>query len=340
MDHMVQVAPNIFLNKNDSLFIQKYLRYHPNDDNMVYQYAKELMVKGKTEQAIQEYRRAAEMGNTSAVTYLANISKLSIPITTENTASIPAKKRGVPLWFPWMLITLGIFTLCMTFLILLSGMFMVKESRTIVVVEEETPDTKPIEEALFAYKTDHGSYPESLEDLRDYMVTVPNGVSYEKTAKGYTLNAKGNPAISLFFYPEAAKLVVEKGGETVAMYPVAYGETTGDLPMGEITQKVVNPNGGNGNFGTRGLVLAKNIAIHGTDDPSSIGKKITKGCLRMNNKDIENLYPYVHVGTPYKIVSGKAPQTSKYDSALPALLETAHELAQDETPNVTYHWRQ
>ena len=28
------------------------------------------------------------------------------------------------------------------------------------------------------------------------------------------------------------------------------------------------------------------IGIHGTDDPSSIGKDISHGCIRMNNADI------------------------------------------------------
>lgn len=39
------------------------------------------------------------------------------------------------------------------------------------------------------------------------------------------------------------------------------------------------------------------IGIHGTHDPSSIGKNVSEGCIRMNNKDIEELKKFVKIGT-------------------------------------------
>jgi lipoprotein-anchoring transpeptidase ErfK/SrfK len=39
-------------------------------------------------------------------------------------------------------------------------------------------------------------------------------------------------------------------------------------------------------------------AIHGTNRPSSIGKFISHGCIRMHNRDIVELYRMVRVGTP------------------------------------------
>jgi len=42
--------------------------------------------------------------------------------------------------------------------------------------------------------------------------------------------------------------------------------------------------------------------IHGTNDPKSIGKHVTQGCIRMHNKDIEELYILLPVGTPVKII--------------------------------------
>jgi lipoprotein-anchoring transpeptidase ErfK/SrfK len=38
-------------------------------------------------------------------------------------------------------------------------------------------------------------------------------------------------------------------------------------------------------------------AIHGTNDPGSIGGFVSFGCIRMNNRDILDLYKRVHVGT-------------------------------------------
>jgi lipoprotein-anchoring transpeptidase ErfK/SrfK len=37
--------------------------------------------------------------------------------------------------------------------------------------------------------------------------------------------------------------------------------------------------------------------IHGSTDPSSIGKQATAGCVRMHNRDVEELYAIVPVGT-------------------------------------------
>ena len=39
------------------------------------------------------------------------------------------------------------------------------------------------------------------------------------------------------------------------------------------------------------------IGIHGTHDPASIGTRASEGCIRLNNKDLETLKPYVKVGT-------------------------------------------
>jgi lipoprotein-anchoring transpeptidase ErfK/SrfK len=39
-------------------------------------------------------------------------------------------------------------------------------------------------------------------------------------------------------------------------------------------------------------------AIHGTNNPKSIGGFVSHGCIRMYNKDITKLYAMVGVGTP------------------------------------------
>ena len=40
-----------------------------------------------------------------------------------------------------------------------------------------------------------------------------------------------------------------------------------------------------------------NYAIHGTNDPSSIGHFVSHGCIRMYNQDIVDLYSRVPIGT-------------------------------------------
>ncbi len=39
-------------------------------------------------------------------------------------------------------------------------------------------------------------------------------------------------------------------------------------------------------------------AIHGTNDPKTIGGFVSYGCIRMHNADISDLYERVRVGTP------------------------------------------
>jgi lipoprotein-anchoring transpeptidase ErfK/SrfK len=40
------------------------------------------------------------------------------------------------------------------------------------------------------------------------------------------------------------------------------------------------------------------LAIHGTNNPGSIGGYVSHGCIRMHNRDIQTLYSMVSVGTP------------------------------------------
>jgi lipoprotein-anchoring transpeptidase ErfK/SrfK len=57
--------------------------------------------------------------------------------------------------------------------------------------------------------------------------------------------------------------------------------------------------GGPGNpLGARALYLGNSeYRIHGTNDPSSIGKHVSSGCIRLRNEDVEDIYGRVAIGT-------------------------------------------
>jgi len=40
------------------------------------------------------------------------------------------------------------------------------------------------------------------------------------------------------------------------------------------------------------------LAIHGTNEPNSIGRSVPRGCIHMLNEDIADLYRRVGIGTP------------------------------------------
>ncbi|HKO16127.1 MAG TPA: L,D-transpeptidase [Gemmatimonadaceae bacterium] len=52
-----------------------------------------------------------------------------------------------------------------------------------------------------------------------------------------------------------------------------------------------------GVLGTFRLNLGDGYALHGTDDPSSIGHSVSHGCVRLRNEDIETLFNMVPLGT-------------------------------------------
>lgn len=44
------------------------------------------------------------------------------------------------------------------------------------------------------------------------------------------------------------------------------------------------------------------IGIHGTHDPSSVGKAVTEGCIRLKNTDLIRLVTRIGIGTPVTIL--------------------------------------
>ena len=64
-------------------------------------------------------------------------------------------------------------------------------------------------------------------------------------------------------------------------------------------------------LGARALYLGKTIyRIHGTNQPSTIGKYVSSGCIRLTNGDIEDLYSRVQVGTRVVVLPGAPPATA------------------------------
>jgi lipoprotein-anchoring transpeptidase ErfK/SrfK len=70
--------------------------------------------------------------------------------------------------------------------------------------------------------------------------------------------------------------------------------------------------GGPGNpLGARAMYLGSSVyRIHGTNDPSTIGKFVSSGCIRLTNEDVADLFSRVSVGTRVVVLpkSGAAPR--------------------------------
>ncbi|SJZ74663.1 L,D-transpeptidase family protein [Selenihalanaerobacter shriftii] len=89
----------------------------------------------------------------------------------------------------------------------------------------------------------------------------------------------------------------------IGHYPVAVGKNSTPTPTGnfEVLLKRINPGGV---LGSRWIQFTwKTHGIHGTNQPWLIGQSVSHGCVRMFNKDVEEVYAQVQVGTPIQIIS-------------------------------------
>lgn len=99
------------------------------------------------------------------------------------------------------------------------------------------------------------------------------------------------------------KLALISGDTIVRMYDVGLGSDRTPEGSFVITDKVVNPNGrSNGEFGSRGMQLSNtNYAIHGTNEPDSIGLDESLGCVRMHTGDVEELFALLRKALRYAL---------------------------------------
>ncbi len=111
-------------------------------------------------------------------------------------------------------------------------------------------------------------------------------------------------------------LTLYEGNTVIYKYPIAVGNPPSLTPDGKfkIVTKIVNPAWGGGGYakpvkggipanplGYRWLGLSYksggDIEIHGNNSPYSIGENVSRGCIRMINSDVEQLFEIVPIST-------------------------------------------
>ena len=92
--------------------------------------------------------------------------------------------------------------------------------------------------------------------------------------------------------------------------------------------------GGPGNpLGARALYLGHTLyRIHGTNQPSTIGKFVSSGCIRLLNQDIEDLYDRVQVGTRVVVMPGGKPPAVSDNGNSPAIAQAPATAGEGPTP--------
>jgi hypothetical protein len=98
---------------------------------------------------------------------------------------------------------------------------------------------------------------------------------------------------------------------------VAIGATASPTPLGQffLRERVRVIDGATSPYGPWALGLngfsrhrtswagGGQLAIHGTNAPSLIGQRVSNGCIRLRNADIEHLNRLVGVGTPVRVTT-------------------------------------
>lgn len=120
----------------------------------------------------------------------------------------------------------------------------------------------------------------------------------------YNTSYYRQPTYSILINTEDKTLKLYRGATLIKTYPIAIGKPSTPTPKGvfKIINKAVNPGGP---FGVRWLGLSApngDYGIHGTNTPSSIGKAVSNGCIRMFNKDVLEVSKLVGIGTKVTII--------------------------------------
>jgi lipoprotein-anchoring transpeptidase ErfK/SrfK len=160
----------------------------------------------------------------------------------------------------------------------------------------------------------------------NYLKEINPGVNFNQPGSVVKVPNLGKPVRA-----KVARIIADKGrkqvrgydesGKLVVAYPSTIGSSDNPSPSGivQVERIAINPNytynpkinfkqgnndkvltippGPNGPVGTVWIALSKpTYGIHGTPEPSKIGKTSSHGCVRLTNWDAEELAKLVKAG--------------------------------------------
>ena len=140
-----------------------------------------------------------------------------------------------------------------------------------------------------------------------------NRIEPRKIRMGQKLKVVPGPFAAVV-YLDRYELVVHLAGSYVKSYRVGLGKD-GATPVGtfEVKNKIADPtyygpdgviahDDPNNPLGERWVDIGDGFGIHGTIEPESIGKNESRGCIRMLNSDVEEVYDFLVIGSEVKII--------------------------------------
>lgn len=201
---------------------------------------------------------------------------------------------------------------------------------------------------------------DSVHPLVHAAVIIPSQYMLPNVArKGIVVNVA---QMRLFYYPP--------GTDRVCTYPVGIGKQNWQTPTGvlHIAQKIPDPiwivpdsimryrqkngdpvakivqSGPDNPLGYYAMRLSlPTYLIHGTDDPSSVGRRSSAGCIHLFAADIAQLFAMTALKTPVRIINQPYQITwqgrSLYFIASPPLIEMQQKFDADNSSQQQYLYK-
>ena len=140
----------------------------------------------------------------------------------------------------------------------------------------------------------------AVNSISIYLIT--NGINSKNV---YIKNKSPQMTILIEVDKKQLKLIDRENEKIVNTYTIATGKPGSPTPLG--TFKIVEKGHWGEGFGSRWIGLDVpwgKYGIHGTNKPNSIWSNVSAGCIRMNNRDVEELYSKVSNNTIVLIING------------------------------------
>lgn len=164
------------------------------------------------------------------------------------------------------------------------------------------------------------------------MLVVPQQIILPATVRqGIVVNVA---EMRLYYYPN--------GSNTVEVFPIGIGQAGRETPRNWVTRverkqeapswtptantrreyasrgeslPAFVPAGPDNPMGLYAIYIGKLYAIHGTNANFGIGLRVSQGCIRLRNDDIEHLFQNVPVGTRVQIIDQPVKTTTEPDGS-------------------------
>ena len=203
-------------------------------------------------------------------------------------------------------------------------------AQTFAFLNPQAPAPQAEQQVMVDEEADGAIDPRLVRQIVDYRTTEAAGTIVVDTPNTYLYYVLGNG--------KAVRYGIGVGREGFTWTGVKQVARKAEWPDWYPPQEMIERQpylprmtaGGPGNpLGARAMYLGGTVyRIHGTNNPATIGKQVSSGCIRLTNDDVADLYERVKVGTKVVVlpmngpaIAQRTPVASSYAPASPSRVQ-------------------